>query len=96
MVHQHGLGLGYVPVPDDAVKPPKAPAMRFRDWLITHNWSLHRAGLFVLALSCLVRSFTRGDAAVDGLDVVISGSLAHPARGHASFVRNVPHGARVF
>ena len=74
MVYQHGLGLGYVPVPDDAVKPPKAPAMRFRDWLITHNWSLHRAGLFLLALSCLVRSFTRGDAAVDGLDVVFVAS----------------------
>ena len=70
----NGLGLGYVPVPDDAVKPPKAPAMRFRDWLITHNWSLHRAGLFLLALSCLVRSFTRGDAAVDGLDVVFVAS----------------------
>ena len=28
--------------------------------------------------------------------LVVSGSLADPARGHASFVRNVPHGARVF
>mgnify|MGYP004255749747 CR=1 FL=1 len=44
---------------------PPAVAASFRDWLVTHNWKLHRAGVALLAVSCLVRSFTRGDAAVD-------------------------------
>ena len=53
---------------------PPAVAASFRDWLVTHNWKLHRAGLALLAVSCLVRSFTRGDAAVDDLDVVFVAS----------------------
>ena len=53
---------------------PPAVAASFRDWLVTHNWKLHRAGVALLAVSCLVRSFTRGDAAVDDLDAVFVAS----------------------
>jgi len=61
------------PVSPTKANPP-AVAASFRDWLVTHNWKLHRAGLALLTVSCLVRSFTRGDATVDDLDVVFVAS----------------------